>query len=61
MPLIEAKEGHDVRPAVPEFGVEAGDGFGGVVGSYHQQVTFTGDRVLGDHAGPGLDVAPVEV
>lgn len=51
----------EIAGAVAELGEEAHHRLGGMVGTDHQPAAGIGDRVLGDHPQPGLDVAEDEI
>ncbi|VXC28171.1 hypothetical protein ARTHRO9V_230066 [Arthrobacter sp. 9V] len=59
--LVQAEQRKDIRTAVAVLGEEASDGLGAMIGTDHQVIVFTGEGVLGDHAGAGLGVALVEI
>lgn len=61
LPLDQAGDRGEIAGAVAELGEEAYHRLGGMVGTDHQPAAGIGDRVLGDHPQPGLDVAEDEI
>ncbi|ERO60717.1 hypothetical protein P308_12745 [Pseudomonas piscis] len=59
--LGQARQRRQVASAVAVLGEEAHQRLGAMIGAHHQAIAQVGQRVLGQHSGPGLDIALGEI